>query len=276
EEEAAPEGAKGAPGALPDTGGETGLSDLVDTAASNEQLSTLVAAIQAAGLAEALRSEGPFTVFAPTNDAFAALPEGTLDELLADPAGRLSQILLYHVVSGEVLAGDMTDGLAVDTLQGGSVTFAVDGDQIMVNDANIIAADVEATNGVIHVIDRVLTPEEVEIAAEATPAPAEEATPEAAEEATPEAAEEATPAPEEEATPAAEEEAVEATPAAEEEAAATPPAEEEAAPEGAKGAPGALPDTGGEQTGAVAAIAVVALVVLALAGSVIFTRRRTA
>lgn len=153
------------------------LMDIVDTAAGNEDLSTLVAALSAAGLAEELKKEGPYTVFAPTNEAFAALPEGTLDALLADPAGDLTQILLYHVVPGAVTSADVTDGLEATTAQGSPVTFSMADGNVMVNDANVVGADIEATNGVIHVIDKVLMPAtegEAAAAAEATPTPAAE------------------------------------------------------------------------------------------------------
>ncbi len=95
--------------------------DIVDTAVEAGSFGTLVAAVQAAGLVDTLKGAGPFTVFAPTDEAFAALPEGTVDALLADPAGDLTQILLYHVVPGNVLAADVSDGLEADTAQGGKV-----------------------------------------------------------------------------------------------------------------------------------------------------------
>jgi uncharacterized surface protein with fasciclin (FAS1) repeats len=132
--------------------------DIVDTAISAGDFDTLVRAVQAAGLEEALRGAGPFTVFAPTNAAFATLPAGTLESLLADPMGQLQQILLYHVIPGEVLAEDVTDGLVATTLQGAEVNFAVDGSKVTINDANITATDIRAANGVIHLIDRVILP----------------------------------------------------------------------------------------------------------------------
>lgn len=138
--------------------GQSSDMNIVETAAANEDFSTLVAAVEAAGLAEALAGEGPFTVFAPTNDAFAALPEGTVDTLLADPSGDLTQILLYHVVPGRYMAADVTDGLALETLQGGNVTFSVTDDAVMINDAQIVMTDIETSNGVIHVIDAVILP----------------------------------------------------------------------------------------------------------------------
>ena len=132
-------------------------ADIVDTAIAAGSFNTLVAAVQAAGLEDALRGEGPFTVFAPTDEAFAALPEGTVEGLLADPEA-LSQILLYHVVAGKVMAADVSDGLSADTLQGAPVAFTIVDGKPMINDANIVATDVEASNGVIHVIDAVILP----------------------------------------------------------------------------------------------------------------------
>jgi transforming growth factor-beta-induced protein len=132
--------------------------DIVDTAIAAGDFTTLVAAVEAAGLVETLKSEGPFTVFAPTDAAFAALPAGTVDALLADPSGDLTQILLYHVVPGQVLAADVSDGLEATTVQGSPVTFSAGADGVMINDANIVATDIVASNGVIHVIDAVILP----------------------------------------------------------------------------------------------------------------------
>jgi uncharacterized surface protein with fasciclin (FAS1) repeats len=133
-------------------------ADIVDTAIAAGDFGTLVQAVQAAGLEEALRGEGPLTVFAPTDAAFAALPEGTLEALLADPTGQLQQILLYHVLSGEVLAAAVADGLEATTLQGAGVSFAIEGEEVTINEATIIATDIAASNGVIHVIDAVILP----------------------------------------------------------------------------------------------------------------------
>ncbi|WP_231622041.1 fasciclin domain-containing protein [Methanococcoides methylutens] len=130
--------------------------DIVDTAVNAGSFNTLVQAVQAAGLEETLRSEGPFTVFAPTDDAFAALPEGTLEELLADEEA-LAAVLTYHVVAGEVMAADVAGLESAETVQGESVTFDTT-DGVMVNDANVIRADIMASNGVIHVIDKVILP----------------------------------------------------------------------------------------------------------------------
>ncbi|KAL9183128.1 hypothetical protein ACHAXT_004915 [Thalassiosira profunda] len=130
---------------------------IVDIADSDDNFSTLVAAVTAAGLVEALSGEGPFTVFAPTNKAFAALPEGALDALLADPEGDLTDILTYHVVAGNVLSTDLETG-DVETLNGDSVAVTVSDDGVMINDSNVVIADILACNGVIHVIDAVLIP----------------------------------------------------------------------------------------------------------------------
>ena len=141
-------------------------SDIVDTAVAAGDFTTLAAALEAAGLVETLKGEGPFTVFAPTDAAFAKLPAGTVDTLLKDPKGDLTQILTYHVVPGKVLASDVVklDGQKVTTVQGGDLTVGVDGDKVSLTDAtgntvNVTATDVEASNGVIHVIDGVLMPQ---------------------------------------------------------------------------------------------------------------------
>ena len=132
---------------------------IVDIAASNPDFSTLVTAVTEAGLVETL-SGGEFTVFAPTNAAFEALPEGTLDELLADPEGALADVLTYHVVEGTVMAETVVgmDGQEVTTVNGAPVTITVDGETVMVNDATVVTTDIVASNGVIHVIDAVLVP----------------------------------------------------------------------------------------------------------------------
>jgi len=141
-------------------------NDIVATAIGAGQFKTLVAAVQAAGLVEALQGMGPFTVFAPTDAAFARLPAGTVEGLLKDPKA-LGNILLYHVVPGEVKAAAVTNGLSAKTLQGSPVTFSVSGGKAMINGANIVATDVMASNGVIHVIDSVILPP----AAATSPAP---------------------------------------------------------------------------------------------------------
>ncbi len=131
--------------------------DIVATAIGAGQFKTLIAAVQAAGLVEALQGKGPFTVFAPTDAAFAKLPAGTVESLLKDPKA-LANILLYHVVPGEVKAAAVKDGLVAKTLQGSTVAFKVMDGKVMINGANIIATDVMASNGVIHVIDAVILP----------------------------------------------------------------------------------------------------------------------
>ncbi|WP_423189244.1 fasciclin domain-containing protein [Alkalibacterium sp. f15] len=132
--------------------------DIVEIALGNDDFSILVSALQRAELVETLQGEGPFTVFAPTNQAFADLLEAldiTAEELLAQP--DLAKVLTYHVVPGKVLAGDLTDGMEAETVNGEMVTFDLSGDP-MVNDSMIVDTDIEATNGVIHVIDTVLVP----------------------------------------------------------------------------------------------------------------------
>jgi uncharacterized surface protein with fasciclin (FAS1) repeats len=138
---------------------------IVDVAVANGSFNTLVAAVTAAGLAETLSSEGPFTVFAPTDDAFAALPEGLVDCLLLEEnIDPLTAILTYHVVDGAVMSTDLTDG-PVPTLQGEEVTVDLT-DGVTLNDTvAVAAADVEASNGVIHVIDGVLVPPSIDVAA---------------------------------------------------------------------------------------------------------------
>jgi uncharacterized surface protein with fasciclin (FAS1) repeats len=135
--------------------------DIVALASATPDLSTLVSAVGAAELAETLQGEGPFTVFAPTNDAFSAVGQETLDELLA-PEGKqqLTDILTYHVVSGELMAADLQDGQELETVQGDTLQVSVEGDTVRVGDATVATADVDATNGVVHVIDAVLMPSE--------------------------------------------------------------------------------------------------------------------
>ncbi|MFV1874851.1 fasciclin domain-containing protein [Nioella sp.] len=132
--------------------------DIVDTAVGAGTFNTLVAAVQAAGLEETLRGEGPFTVFAPTDEAFAALPEGTVETLLMEEnLDQLVAILTYHVVPGAVMSGDLSDGMMATTVQGGEIEIGTMGG-VTVNGANVVAADIEASNGVIHVIDAVILP----------------------------------------------------------------------------------------------------------------------
>ena len=132
--------------------------DIVDIAVGNEDFSILVAALTEAELVEALQAEGPFTVFAPTDAAFADLLAAldiSAEDLLAQPG--LADVLLYHVVSGKVMSTDLTDGMMPETLLGETVTIDLDGG-VMVNESMVVTADIEATNGVIHVIDSVLVP----------------------------------------------------------------------------------------------------------------------
>jgi uncharacterized surface protein with fasciclin (FAS1) repeats len=145
--------------------------DIVATAIGAGQFKTLVTAVEAAGLVSALQGKGPFTVFAPTDIAFSAVPTATLQSLLKDPKA-LSNILLYHVLSGAVPSSAVKDGLSVNTLQGSPVTFSVKDGKPMINDANIVATDVLASNGVIHVIDKVIMPPAKPAAAPAAPAAA--------------------------------------------------------------------------------------------------------
>lgn len=134
--------------------------DIVDTAVEAGSFKTLVAAVQAAGLVDVLKGEGPFTVFAPTDDAFAKLAAGTLEELLKpENKERLVAILTYHVVPGKVMSSDLVDGMMAKTVQGQEVKISL-ANGPMVDNANIIQADIETSNGVIHVIDAVILPAE--------------------------------------------------------------------------------------------------------------------
>lgn len=139
---------------------DAATTDIVDTAVAAGSFTTLASLLESTGLVETLKGDGPFTVFAPTDDAFAALPAGTLDELgKPENAEQLKGILLYHVAEGEAQSGDLSDGQEVATVQGGSVQISIDdAGTVMVNDATVTSADVEASNGVIHVIDGVLLP----------------------------------------------------------------------------------------------------------------------
>jgi uncharacterized surface protein with fasciclin (FAS1) repeats len=132
--------------------------DIVATAAATGDFVTLVAALDAAGLTETLEGEGPYTVFAPTDDAFAELPQGTLESLMTDPQGGLIDVLTYHVVEGELMSAGLSHGTTVTTLQGGELIVSVRDGTVFVNDAKVLTPDVDAANGVIHVIDAVLVP----------------------------------------------------------------------------------------------------------------------
>jgi uncharacterized surface protein with fasciclin (FAS1) repeats len=133
------------------------VDDIVGVASAAGSFNTLLAAAKAAGLVETLQSEGPFTVFAPTDEAFGKLPEGMIDDLLANP-DKLKQILLYHVVPGKVMAKDVVGLTSATTAQGSDVAVAVKGDVVMINNAKVLKTDVMASNGVIHVIDTVIVP----------------------------------------------------------------------------------------------------------------------
>jgi uncharacterized surface protein with fasciclin (FAS1) repeats len=142
---------------------ETTVGTIVDVASADATFSTLVAAVSAAGLVETLSGTGPFTVFAPTNDAFAALPAGVLDALLLpENKAVLTQILTYHVVAAKVMAADVTDG-DVATVEGQTIKLST-ADGVTVNGATVVAADVAASNGVIHAIDAVILPPGVDVA----------------------------------------------------------------------------------------------------------------
>ena len=142
---------------------EVAANDIVAVASSTEGFSTLVAALTAASLVETLQGEGPFTVFAPNDEAFAALPAGLLEKLLLpENIAVLTSILTYHVVAGKVMSTDVTAGDA-PTVEGSTLSLALM-DGVQVNDATVIGADVEASNGVIHVINKVLVPPTVDLA----------------------------------------------------------------------------------------------------------------
>ena len=132
--------------------------DIVDTAVGAGTFTTLVAAVTAAGLVDTLKGEGPFTVFAPSDAAFAALPAGTVEDLLKpENKDKLTALLTYHVIAGKVMAADLTEGMKAATVNGAEVTITLDGGA-KVNGATISTADIAAKNGVIHVIDAVIMP----------------------------------------------------------------------------------------------------------------------
>ena len=136
---------------------ETGT--IVEVAASNPDFSTLVDLVGAAGLADALSGPGPFTVFAPSNEAFAKVDQATLDSLAADPTGALAEVLQLHVVSGKIMAADAVeaDGTSIETLGGGKLKVEVVDGEVMVGGAKVVQTDIPASNGVIHVLDSVIT-----------------------------------------------------------------------------------------------------------------------
>jgi uncharacterized surface protein with fasciclin (FAS1) repeats len=134
-------------------------SDIVATAVAAGQFKTLAAALQAAGLVDTLKGAGPFTVFAPTDEAFAKLPKGTVEELLKpENKAKLTAILTYHVVPGKVMAADVVKVKEAKTVQGGSIKVSAMGGQVMVDSAHVTKTDIAASNGVIHVIDSVIMP----------------------------------------------------------------------------------------------------------------------
>lgn len=134
-------------------------ADIVDTAVAGK-FNTLVAAVKAAGLVETLKGSGPFTVFAPTDEAFAKLPAGTVENLLKpENKAKLQSILTYHVVAGKVMAADVVKLNSAQTVQGQNISIKTTGGGVMVNNANVVKADIETSNGVIHVIDTVILPQ---------------------------------------------------------------------------------------------------------------------
>jgi uncharacterized surface protein with fasciclin (FAS1) repeats len=133
-------------------------SDIVDLAVQTDALSTLVQAVKAGGLVETLKGDGPFTVFAPTNEAFEKLPEGTLESLLKpENKDKLVQILTYHVVPGNIMSTDLEDGMTAKTAEGSEIKVKL-GESVMINNATVVKADIKASNGVVHVIDTVIMP----------------------------------------------------------------------------------------------------------------------
>lgn len=132
--------------------------DIVDTAANAKNFSTLVSAVQAAGLVDTLKGEGPFTVFAPTDDAFAALGSAVDDLMKPESKDTLTKVLTFHVVPAKVMSGDLENGMTAKTVQGDDIAFKIEDGKVMVNDATVTTADIETSNGVIHVIDKVLMP----------------------------------------------------------------------------------------------------------------------
>jgi len=133
--------------------------NIVETAVQNGSFKTLVAAVTAAGLVETLSGTGPFTVFAPIDDAFSSLPEGTVESLVKpENKAQLTSILTFHVVSGKVMSTDLEDGMVAKTVNGASLTIHLKDGKVFINDAEVVIADVDTDNGVIHVINKVLIP----------------------------------------------------------------------------------------------------------------------
>ncbi len=142
--------------ALPVHAGSYAKNDIVDTAIEAGNFNTLVEAVKAAGLVDTLKGDGPFTVFAPTDDAFAKIPAEQLNALLADKE-QLGKVLTYHVVPGKVMASDVVSLTSATTVEGSEISIAA-ADSVMVNDARVVMTDIETSNGVIHVIDTVILP----------------------------------------------------------------------------------------------------------------------
>jgi len=142
---------------LAQAGSYANKADIVDTAVEAGSFNTLVTAVTEAGLVETLKGEGPFTVLAPTDEAFARIPEEELQALLADKEA-LTRVLTYHVVPGKVMAADVAGMSTAETVEGGMLTISSKGDGVQIDNANVVQADVEASNGVIHVIDAVMMP----------------------------------------------------------------------------------------------------------------------
>ena len=133
--------------------------NIVETAVNHGSFKTLVAAVTAAELVETLSGKGPFTVFAPLDDAFAKLPAGTVDSLVQpESKAKLQSILTYHVVAGKVLSTDLTDGMKAKTVNGAEITIHLKGGKVFINDAEVVVADVQTDNGVIHAINKVIMP----------------------------------------------------------------------------------------------------------------------
>jgi len=138
---------------------EEKAKDIVDLAVETDILSTLVAAVKAGELVDVLKGEGPFTVFAPTNEAFAALPKGTLEMLLKpENKDKLVAILTYHVVPGKVMSTDLSNGMMAKTANGSKIKISLEKSSVRINEAQVVAADIVAANGVVHVIDKVILP----------------------------------------------------------------------------------------------------------------------
>jgi transforming growth factor-beta-induced protein len=137
---------------------QTAMKDIIETARADGRFTTFIAALEAANLTETLTGTESFTVFAPTDDAFRKLPEGTMTALLKNPEGDLTQILLYHVISGKVMAADIVKLTSAETLQGGFMPISIENSTVTVDGATVIITDIECSNGVIHGVDTVMLP----------------------------------------------------------------------------------------------------------------------